>query len=862
MKLFMSKIAKQYTDFILSCPGLSRALKFLLTGFALLFPAPLAWAQEPTSATQENLITPAAPLANPQQAAPINQPIPLDQVSNRAETIGVELDLLLPRENSRKLLEQVSSETDRTLKEIKTYLAKTPNTLVGQPNIRVLQRFQSKLNEMLKDLQSLAEDLEDQLEDLSDSLSQVDRISAVWQATDDLAKTQEGAEVTTITRIKAVRAEIAEARSVIVKRRNDVLALRDKLVNPSVALSEGADKLQSEVDARVEGIFQADHPPLWSPLVRESIRKEWRTLGPQQLLQRFNENRQDTRTLGFQVILFVALGLSLRWLRNRTRARIVDAQHRRQAHAQLVFEHPWAMSVLITATLTIPLHVTSPRTTGLIAAAIMAIAAIRIILRFIPSAMAPLVWGFAILFTIDRGRDLLDTTPTLERLVFLGELVGGLSLLVWLLRPSQIARLPEDWRNHPFVRLIHIAMRAGAGLVMLAILADLAGWSDLAVLLGGIALRSGYLGLLVFVLLKVFYGLVTFAIVIRPLRFIRAISNHREFVDHTLERILSVLAVCLWAAVVCGQVGLLAPLTDLFKLILNASITMGALSVSVADVLVFVLTIWFSFLLARFVQVILQEDVFTRVRMARGLPNAISNLARYTVIFIGFMFGLSAAGVEITKLAVIAGGLGVGIGFGLQNVVNNFVSGLILLFERPIDVGDTIDLTDTSGIMKRIGIRASIIRTFDGAEVIVPNGMLISDRVINWTLSDRRRRITMSVGVEYGTPAQRVIDLLVEVAQANPKVLSDPAPHAFFDNFGDSSLDFKLRAWINVSDGSFSNTHLAMRSELAVAIQQALEDANIGVPFPQRDLHLINVPSNLVLEPDEAKPKSDPETEQ
>ncbi|MCR9232516.1 MAG: mechanosensitive ion channel [bacterium] len=858
----MSKIAKQDTGLFLSCPGLLRPLRLLLTGFALLFPAPLAWAQEPTSATQENLTTPAEALANPQQAAPIDQPIPLDQVSNRAETIGIELDLLLPRENSRKLLEQVSSETDRTLKEIKTYLAKTPNTLVGQPNIRVLQRFQSKLNEMLKDLQSLAEDLEDQLEDLSDSLAQVDRISAVWQATDDLAKTQEGAEVTTITRIKAVRAEIAEARSVIVKRRNDVLALRDKLVNPSVALSEGADKLQSEVDARVEGIFQADHPPLWSPLVRESIRKEWRTLGPQQLLQRFNENRQDTRTLGFQVILFVSLGLSLRWLRNRTRARIVDAQHRRQAHAQLVFEHPWAMSVLITATLTIPLHVTSPRTTGLIAAAIMAIAAIRIILRFIPSAMAPLVWGFAILFTIDRGRDLLDTTPTLERLVFLGELVGGLSLLVWLLRPSQIARLPEDWRNHPFVRLIHIAMRAGAGLVMLAILADLAGWSDLAVLLGGIALRSGYLGLLVFVLLKVFYGLVIFAIVIRPLRFIRAISNHREFVDHTLERILSVLAVCLWAAVVCGQVGLLAPLTDLFKLILNASITTGALSVSVADVLVFVLTIWFSFLLARFVQVILQEDVFTRVRMARGLPNAISNLARYTVIFIGFMFGLSAAGVEITKLAVIAGGLGVGIGFGLQNVVNNFVSGLILLFERPIDVGDTIDLTDTSGIMKRIGIRASIIRTFDGAEVIVPNGMLISDRVINWTLSDRRRRITMSVGVEYGTPAQRVIDLLVEVAQANPKVLSDPAPHAFFDNFGDSSLDFKLRAWINVSDGSFSNTHLAMRSELAVAIQQALEDANIGVPFPQRDLHLINVPSNLVLEPDEAKPKSDPETEQ
>ncbi|WP_298863215.1 mechanosensitive ion channel domain-containing protein [uncultured Gimesia sp.] len=858
----MHNIAKPDTRLFFPRQRLFRLASLFLACTVLCFPDFDVWAQENAAETPGNAKTPAnGALADPGQAAQIDQPIPLDQVSNRAETIGAELDILLPRKNSRKVLEQVSSETDRTLKEIKSYLAKTPNTLAGQPNIRVLQRFESKLNEMLKDLRSLAEELEDQLEDLSESLAQVDRISAVWKATDELAKTQEGAEATTITRIGAVRAAIAQARSTIVKRRNDVLALRDKLVNPSVALSEGAEKLQSEVDTRVEGIFQADHPPLWSPLVRESIRKEWQTLGPQQLLQRFNENRQDTRTLGFQVILFVALGLGLRWLRNRTRARIVNVQHQRQAHAQLVFEHPWAMSVLITATLTIPLHPTSPRTAGLIAAAIMAIATIRIVLRFMPSAMAPLVWGFAILFTIDRGRDLLDTTPTLERLVFMGELVGGLSLLIWLLRPSQIAKLPENWRSYPFVKFIHFAMRVGAVLVMLAILADLAGWSDLAVLLGGIALRSGYLGLLIFVLLKVFYGLATFAIVLRPLRLIRAISNHREFVDQLLQRILSVLAVCLWASLVCGQLGLLAPATDLVKLILNASITTGALSVSIADVLVFIFTIWLSFVLARFVQVILQEDVFTRVRMARGLPNAISNLARYTLIFIGFMFGLSAAGIEITKLAVIAGGLGVGIGFGLQNVVNNFVSGLILLFERPIDVGDTIDLTDTSGIMKRIGIRASVIRTFDGAEVIVPNGMLISDRVINWTLSDRRRRIVMDVGVEYGTPAQRVIDLLVEVAKANPKILSDPEPHAFFVNFGDSSLDFKLRAWINVHDGSFSNSHLAMRSELAIAIQQALEEAKIGVPFPQRDLHLISTPPNLAAELDTTKPQSDSRNE-
>ena len=433
-------------------------------------------------------------------------------------------------------------------------------------------------------------------------------------------------------------------------------------------------------------------------------------------------------------------------------------------------------------------------------------------------------------------------------------MVGGLGLLIWLLRPSRIARLPEERRRHPFVRLLYTAMRAGTALLTLAILADLAGWSDLAILLGDGVLRSGFLGLFVFVMLKVFHGLASCALVLRPLRLLRTISNHQQLVDHGLERALSVLAVGLWVAFMCGQLGLVAPATAVAKLIFSASVTVGTLSVSVADVLVFALTVWLSFLLARLVQVILQEDVFTRVRTARGVPYAISNLARYSVIFLGLLVGLSAAGVEITKLAIVAGGLGVGIGFGLQNVVNNFVSGLILLFERPIDVGDTIEVSDTSGTMKQIGIRASVIRTFDGAEVIVPNGILLSESVTNWTLSDRRRRIDLDVGVEYGTPAQRVIDLLIGVAKANPKVIPDPEPRAYFEDFGDSSLDFKLRAWF---DADSSTTIHSIRSEIAVAVQQALDDEGIGVPFPQRDLHLISVPPNAASDLGTAKPQSD-----
>jgi small-conductance mechanosensitive channel len=317
---------------------------------------------------------------------------------------------------------------------------------------------------------------------------------------------------------------------------------------------------------------------------------------------------------------------------------------------------------------------------------------------------------------------------------------------------------------------------------------------------------------------------------------LRSISQNRLLVRHRIDQLLGVGVALMWATVVLGQLDLLGSAVTGVGRVLDAAITVGAFSISVGDVMAFAVTIWLSYLLAHLVDFVLQEDVFTRVETGRGVPYAISGLVRYTLIFLGFLVGLSAAGFELSKLTVILGGLGVGVGFGLQNVVSNFVSGLILLFERPIQVGDAVQLTGVWGSIRSIGIRASVIRRFDGADVIVPNEALITGEVTNWTYADKRRRMEIGVGVEYGTPARRVIDLLLEVAKANPKVLSDPEPRAYFTDFGDSSLNFKLRVWVeNFGDG------YSTRSDLAVAIQEALDEAGIGVPFPQRDLHLVSV---------------------
>jgi len=222
--------------------------------------------------------------------------------------------------------------------------------------------------------------------------------------------------------------------------------------------------------------------------------------------------------------------------------------------------------------------------------------------------------------------------------------------------------------------------------------------------------------------------------------------------------------------------------------------------------------------------------------MPKGEPYAISTLTHYTILFVGFLLAVFALGLDVNRFTVLAGAFGVGIGFGLQTMVNNFVSGIILLTEQPVQVGDTIELEGVWGEVQRIGIRSSTVRTWQGAEVIVPNAQLVSEQVTNWTLSDARRRLEIPVGVAYGTDPGLVISTIERVAQRHELVLSSPAPLVLFTNFGDSALEFELRCWTDIPD-----KYLSIKSSLLVGVEAALRDAGVTIPFPQRDLHLKSI---------------------
>jgi small-conductance mechanosensitive channel len=256
--------------------------------------------------------------------------------------------------------------------------------------------------------------------------------------------------------------------------------------------------------------------------------------------------------------------------------------------------------------------------------------------------------------------------------------------------------------------------------------------------------------------------------------------------------------------------------------------------ISVGSIIEFILAVWLAYLLSRFLRFVLQEDVYPRIDLAPGLSYAVSSLLNYIVLALGFVAGLGVLGVDFSNVSILAGAFGVGIGFGLQSIVNNFVSGLILLFERPIHVGDTVEVGNLQGTVRRIGIRASVIHTGAGADIIVPNSQLVTDRVTNWTFNDRMRRVDLAVGVNYGAEPKKVIKLLEQVARAHPDVLRDPAPHALFTSYGDSSINFELRVWPRQF-----NLSAEVKSDLAAAVYEAVYAAGWSFPFPQREIRLL-----------------------
>jgi small-conductance mechanosensitive channel len=310
------------------------------------------------------------------------------------------------------------------------------------------------------------------------------------------------------------------------------------------------------------------------------------------------------------------------------------------------------------------------------------------------------------------------------------------------------------------------------------------------------------------------------------------VRDNKDSLLNSITNIIGIVIIIIWFNSIITQMGINDAFWGWIRSIMDIEWVVGTTTIQLGAIIGVVLVIIITTVFIRIINILLNKELFPRIELPRGVPGAVSMIVKYIIVGFGIYFVLSVAGIDLGKFGLIAGALGVGIGFGLQNIVFNFIAGLVLAFERPFQVGDVIEVDKLLGTVTSIGVRSSTIKTYDGSEVIVPNGNLISTDVINWTLSDRRKRREVPVSVAYGSNPREVMDILLKIAGENVNVLKNPAPWATFEGFGESSLDFKIRFWVAFDIG------MTVKSEVAMSIYDALEEAGIKIPFPQQDLYI------------------------
>lgn len=810
------------------------------------------------SPTAEATPTPSAEAGQPaqqQQAAP--SPIPLAEVVAQAETVQTTLRDVEASAASDSTDAAIEAELPVLSREIGARLEENARLLNARPSLETLRNLEADWNALGENLPAWKRDLTARATQLERELTRLASLEATWQKTLESARggaraseEEGGAEAVLntnappeiIQRIEATVAAIKATRERLERSRAHVLALQGRVAEQSARVAEALAAVEQVRQDAVNRLFVRDSPAIWNALARaraprdilrdsrESFSTQWTALTT---YSRRQAGRYFLHASILTLLVFVLL-----WARRRVKP-WVEAEPNLMRVAK-VFELPVMSALLLSILLSGWIYPQAPRLLSALLGAAALIPAVLILRRLVERHLYPVLSALVVFFLVDQLRVVASSLPFVSRTMFLAEMLGGILFLTWFLRSGRMSRVAESERRRLW-KSLRVASRVALVVFVAAFVANALGFVSLGDLLGNAVLGSAYAAILLYAAVKIIDGLFMFAARVRPLSMLGMVNRHRLLLRRRVRRVLRWIATFIWLLYTLELLSLRAPVAERLRGALAAELSVGAISISLGDVVIFALTVWAAFLLSRFIRFMLEEDIYPRVEFARGIPYAVSTMLHYAILLVGFLVAVAALGVDMTKFTILAGAFGVGLGFGLQNIVNNFVSGLILLFERPVKVGDVVQLGERSGDLRRIGLRASVLRTWEGSEVIVPNGNLISEEVVNWTLSDQQRRMEINVGVAYGTDPERVIELLTRVAESHPEVMKEPAPQTLFIGFGDSALDFQLRAWTMQFE-----RWMVIRSELTVGVNAALRDAGISIPFPQRDLHIQTIKSEVL----------------
>jgi len=747
---------------------------------------------------------------------------------------AMQLDQRLRTLPDRMVPEAVLSETEREINQLRETIREAAREAEASIQSGAIL---TELQQSLLDWQSLSErvtDLADSLTGQAISLEAEVRslrdIQTRWVRTYDQIKAEKSPpKLLELTRDAVT--EIRAAVKLVEKQRARVAALQESVAAHASIVSVEIENLRKAVAQLQRSLLERDSPRLWkaqfSQETDETLARSLRKSYASDFTRLVDFLRARKAALsGIGLLTVAAFALFVR-LGKRAKTSSVDATS--SADPVNVFHRPASVALLVGVVASMPLLSDAPVSARGLAYLLAVVPVVRLLMPRLPSPIRilPVV--------------LIGSVVTWQLISFLSvplwikrDLLAVFCLAVvatfWHLGRA-LRRDPVQHQRAPAATLA--AIWVGLALIVTALLANILGYFRFSDLLTRGNLVSAYRAVALYTVFVVGNLIISYTLQAETSRRLAIPRTAADRLARQLSFALGLVVFLVWLHSCLNLFAVRETFYGAIETALKYQITIGSATFDFSHIVAFALTLFFGYLIAALIRAILGGLILPRLKLARGLPNAIATITHYVVLVLIFMLALAAGGVELSKFAILTGAIGVGLGFGLQNVVNNFVSGLILLFERPIRVGDVLEVGGVSGEVTKIGFRSSTLQCFDGSALIIPNANLISQQVINWTLTGTRRQILIKIQVAHGNDPTRVRDLLLETVSAQPDVLEFPKPTVLFLGFEASALNFEVRFWAPrpeiVPD---------LKSNTALSIATALSEAGVKVAIPQHDLYI------------------------
>jgi small-conductance mechanosensitive channel len=739
-------------------------------------------------------------------------------------------------------LAEIQEDSDYTLSEIDSLVRYKKDSNLEMKNIRSIRNHINYWKQKLLEIQTVDSKISSLNKELDKSRLKYARELAAWNNIQVIA-TEYKYEDAVMGRINKVIQLLDTSILILGQKSNITMGLLDRTGALKVEINERIDMYDSLLIQKQKNILRSGHPSLFQ--LDYTNAENWKIVesvkalhkGEFQALGSYFKKHSNTLIFHLALLILAIIGLVYIKRAGIPEGENEDINYRRSI--KIIVSNPGNSALILVLFASTILYPNKPVLFLDMFRLIVSVPLAIMLLNMAHRKYWPIIISFEVLLIIQIINTNLPTHLILARFLLLLTAFMEIVTLVAFIYKIKGA----DWHHPALQRMVKALAYIHLVLAALAVFTNITGkvllTQSLLNAVTGIALAT----ILIFLAMLVGNGLFMLFIDSRYSGYINVISRRKSLIKDKVTRTFQFLAGLFMLYYVMEAYGFDIYAYDWLARFFTRERTLGSLDFTWGKVFIFFFVIWVSVVFSKFIRIFLEEEVLDRMGMSKGLPNTISLLVRYTLIAGGVIAAISAAGLRMTNLTIILGAMSVGIGFGLQNIFNNLVSGLILLLERPIKIGDTIEVGSLIGVVKHIGIRASNVQTVDGAEIIVPNGNLISNEVINWTLTDQRRRIEVLIGVAYGSDPYKVQKIFMDILSAHPEVVAEPKPIVLFNNFGDSSLDFRLLFWTENFD-----EWIRIRSEVIFQVFDGLKEAGIEIPFPQHDLHIRSVTQNITPE--------------